>query len=57
MPSTVQSVTERLLKLKPGGTCVINAPRLSYQAALKHAPERAWRAERVEGGLVVTRVR
>ncbi|WP_337185274.1 hypothetical protein [Phenylobacterium sp.] len=58
MPKAYGNVTERLLKLEPGRSCVITSQRrVDYSVARKHAPERAWRAEAREGGWVVTRIR
>lgn len=58
MPKAYGAVTERLLKLEPGRSCVVTqARRIDYAAARKHAPEREWAAEARDGGWVVTRVR
>jgi hypothetical protein len=51
-------VTERLLQLELGRSCVVNSQRrIDYEAARKHAPDRRWIAESRDGGWVVTRVR
>ena len=58
LPKTYGTVTERLLSLAPGRSCVISTTkRIDYSAARKHAPERDWLAESRDGGWVVTRVR
>lgn len=57
VPKTYGSVTERLLRLKIGGTCVVTQSRVDYETARKYAPDRDWLAERREGGWLVTRVR
>lgn len=58
MPKTYGPVTERLLQLAPGRSCVVTTQkRIDYSAARKHAPEREWLAESRDGGWVVTRVR
>jgi hypothetical protein len=58
MPKTYGVVTERLLKLEAGRSCVVTSQRrVDYAAARKHAPDREWTAEARDGGWVVTRVR
>lgn len=58
MPKAYGTVTEKLLKLAPGRSCVIASQRrIDYSAARKHAPDRDWQAESRDGGWVVTRVR
>jgi hypothetical protein len=58
MSKTYGPVTERLLSLAPGRSCVVTTQkRIDYSAARKHAPEREWLAEARDGGWVVTRVR
>ena len=58
MPKAYGPVTERLLKLATGHSCVVSSQkRIDYSAARKHAPDREWSAESREGGWVVTRVR
>jgi hypothetical protein len=58
MAKTYGVVTERLLSLAPGRSCVVTTQkRIDYSAARKHAPEREWLAESRDGGWVVTRVR
>ncbi|WP_293346606.1 hypothetical protein [Phenylobacterium sp.] len=57
MPKTYGPVTERLLNLALGRSCVVTQKRIDYSAARKHAPERDWWAESRDGGWVVTRVR
>jgi hypothetical protein len=58
MPKTYGQITERLLSLAPGRSCVVTTQkRIDYSAARKHAPERDWAAESREDGWVVTRVR
>lgn len=57
MPKTYGEITERLLKLKPGGSCVVSVRRVNMKAVRKHAPEGQWTSESVEGGLLVTRLR
>ena len=57
MPKAYDHVTERLLKLDLGRSCVVNKPRISFKTLRKHAPDRDWRAEAVDEGLIVTRVR
>jgi hypothetical protein len=57
MPKTYDHVTERLLRLRPGASCVVNRPRISFQCLRKHDPSGHWSAESRDGGLVVTRVR
>jgi hypothetical protein len=58
MAKTYGAVTERLLSLAPGRSCVVTTQkRIDYSAARKHAPEREWLAESRDGGWVVTRLR
>jgi hypothetical protein len=57
MPKSYGLVTERLLKLPLGKSCVVEVRKLDLKAARRHAPDRQWTSESVEGGLVVTRVR
>lgn len=57
MPKVYGSITERLLSLKPGASCVVTQRRVDYETARKHAPERDWLAESREGGWLVTRIR
>ena len=48
-------VTERLLRLEPGRSCFVSVRRLCRKTLQKHLPDAAWRTERREGGLLVTR--
>ena len=57
MPKVYGSITERLLKLRPGGSCFVSLRRLCFKTLRKHAPECEWVVEAREGGLLVTRVR
>jgi hypothetical protein len=57
MTKSYGPVTERLLNLHLGKSCVVEVRRLDLTAARKHAPDRQWKSESMEGGLVVTRVR
>jgi hypothetical protein len=56
MPKPYGAVTDRLLKLKPGKSCVVVGQRLDLKAARRHAPDGRWTWEARDGGLVVTRV-
>jgi hypothetical protein len=56
MSKTFGAVTDRLLKLRPGGSCFVSLRRLCFKTLRKHAPERQWTVERREGGLLVTRI-
>jgi hypothetical protein len=59
VPKTYGEITERLLKLAVGRSCVVSAPHPHryIKTVRKYAPETAWSVESVEGGRVVTRVR
>ena len=59
MPKAFGDITERLLKLPVGRSCVVTASRPDryIKTARRHAPDTAWSVESVEGGKVVTRVR
>jgi hypothetical protein len=57
MPKAYGPITERLLRLKPGASCVVNKRRVDFVTLRKHEPEGHWSSEAREGGLVVTRVR
>jgi len=57
MPKAYGPITERLLKLRPGGSCFVSLRRLCFKTLRKYAPEHEWSVETREGGLVVTRVR
>ena len=57
MPKAYGPVTERLLKLRPGGSCFVSLRRLCFKTLRKHAPEYEWAVEARDGGLLVTRVR
>ena len=57
MPKPYGPITERLLKLPPGGSCFVSLRRLRVKTLRKYAPEREWSVESREGGLAVTRVR
>jgi len=57
MPKPYGPITERLLKLPPGGSCFVSLRRLCFKTLRKYAPEREWSVESREGGLAVTRVR
>jgi hypothetical protein len=56
MPKAYGPVTERLLKLPPGGSCFVSLRRLCFKTLRRHAPEQKWAVETREGGLVVTRL-
>jgi hypothetical protein len=57
MPKPYGSITERLLKLRPGSSCFVALRRLCFKTLRKHAPHSDWAAESRDGGWVVTRVR
>jgi hypothetical protein len=56
---TYGDLTERLLKLQVGRSCVLNVhrPDRYLKTVRKYAPESDWRVEHMDGGKVVTRVR
>ena len=56
MGKTDKGLTQRLLQLKPGQSCVVSNRRLDIRPARRHAPDRDWAAERVDGRWVVRRV-
>jgi|KBSSwiStaDraftv2_1062776.scaffolds.fasta_scaffold2037968_2 hypothetical protein len=59
MPKAYGDITERLLKLPVGRSCVVTASRPDryIKTVRKHAPDGAWTVQSVDGGKVVTRVR
>ena len=59
MPKSYGPVTERLLGLGIGRSCVVDVRRPDRHLATvrKHAPERAWAVESIDGRKVITRVR
>jgi len=52
----LRAITEKLLTLEVGGSCVVNKSRVDLSAARKHAPDRQWRSEGIDGVRLVTRV-
>lgn len=57
MPKAYSSMTERILALRPGASCVVSVSRLCRKTLQKHAPERRWTTQALDGGLLVTRIR
>ena len=59
MPKDYGTITQRLLQLPVGRSCVVNVQRPDryIKTVRKYAPETVWSVESVEGGKVVTRVR
>ena len=59
MSKTFGDVTDRLLRLAVGRSCVVNVrrPDRYLKTVRKYAPHTEWSVESVEGGKVVTRVR
>ena len=58
MPKPYGPVTERLLNLPVGKSCVVDVRRPDRQLATvrKYAPDRQWSVESIDGRKVVTRV-
>jgi hypothetical protein len=59
MPTTITLLTERLLNLAVGKSCVANVRRADayIRSARKHAPDRQWLSQSMDGGWVITRTR
>jgi hypothetical protein len=57
MPKIHAEITERILKLAPGKSCVVPVKKLDFRPARRPVPDAQWRTESIRGGLVVTRVR
>ncbi|MFN3513397.1 MAG: hypothetical protein ACK41C_10150 [Phenylobacterium sp.] len=59
MSKTYGDITERLLKLPVGGSCVVNVrrPDRYLKTVRKYAPATEWRVEHLDEGKVMTRVR
>ena len=56
MGKSDKGLTERLLQLKPGQSCVVTNRSLDIRPARQHAPGAAWSAERIDGRWVVRRL-
>jgi len=58
VPKSYGPVTERLLGLPIGKSCVVDVRRPDRQLATvrKHAPDRRWMVESIDGRKVVTRI-
>ncbi len=59
MPTALSDLTERLLKLAVGKSCVANVRRADayIRSARKYAPDRQWLSRSMDGGWVITRTR
>ncbi|MDP1631500.1 MAG: hypothetical protein Q8L66_08790 [Caulobacter sp.] len=59
MPKAYGQITERLLGLAVGRSCVVDArrPDRHLATARKHQPDRVWSVEAVDSRKVVTRIR
>lgn len=59
MPKTFGDVTDRLLRLTVGRSCVVNVrrPDRYIKTARKYVPDSQWSVVTVDGGKIVTRVR
>jgi hypothetical protein len=59
LPKSYGDITERLLSLPVGRSCVVNVrrPDRYLMTVRKYAPDSVWRVESVDGGKVVTRIR
>lgn len=59
MPKAYSHITERLLKLPVGRSCVltVDRPRNYIRVVQKYEPGSVWQVEYVDSGKVVTRVR
>lgn len=59
MPKGYSDITERLLNLQVGRSCVVNVTRPDryLSTVRKYAPDRAWSVESVDGAKVVTRLK
>jgi hypothetical protein len=59
MPKAYGDLTERLLKLPVGRSCVAvgHHPDRCIKTAKKHEPSGVWTIQTVDGGKIVTRVR
>lgn len=59
MAKTFGDVTDRLLKLAVGRSCVVNSrrPDRFIKTVRKYAPDSQWSVTTVDEGKVVTRVR
>lgn len=58
MSKAVSDLTERLLSLPVGRSCVASVRRADayIRTVRKHAPDTQWRVEPVDGRWVITRV-
>jgi len=58
VPKPYGPVTERLLSLSVGKSCVVDVRRPDRQLATvrKYAPDRRWSVQSIDGRKVVTRV-
>ena len=58
MPKAPSDIAARILKLKVGGSCVINVrrPDMYLNTVRKYAPDSTWRIDHMDEGKVVTRV-
>jgi len=59
MPKAVSDLTERLLALPVGRSCVASVRRADayIRTVRRYAPETQWRAEAIDGRWVITRLR
>lgn len=59
MSKTFGDVTDRLLKLAVGRSCVVNVrrPDRYLKTVRKYAPDREWSVSTLDDGKVVTRLR
>ena len=57
MSRPYDDITERLLKLKPGASCMVRKPKVYFTTLHKYAPGSEWRSEARDGGRLVTRIR
>jgi hypothetical protein len=58
MPTAPSDITVRLLKLRVGGSCVLNVrrPDMYLKTVRKYAPHTEWRIDHLDDGKVVTRI-
>jgi len=56
MGKSDKGLTQRLLQLKPGQSCVVSSRCLDIRPARQHAPDGRWTAERIDGRWVVRRL-
>lgn len=59
MSKAFGDVTDRLIRLRVGGSCVVNVrrPDRYIKTVRKYVPDGHWSVVTVDGGKVVTRVR